>query len=291
MSSPASPPSSQPAARPTSESSTATSESQTQLATTQGTHRKAAYKLPKIRTIEDFECDQTKIGEGTYGKVFKAYDKQNGQVVALKQIQITQGDQGLSVTSVREIKLLKSLDHENIVKLKEVVLDSPNKWSQEGEHIYLVFEFMDHDLTGLSGQQGSSFIPGQIRCYAQQMLEGLYVCHKKSILHRDIKGANMLVNNHGILKLADFGLARRVTPDGHHTPNVVTLWYRAPELLLGAKTYDGAIDMWSVGYVTTSIMEVDGEGTSCSSLPLSGCRMTRWPSSSLPHSTPTQSLT
>jgi len=220
--------------------------------TQETTHiRKTRFQLPHVRTVDDFEFDSArKIGEGTYGTVFKARDKVNGDIVALKQIRISQKDSGLPITAVREIKLLnslKTLDAENIVTLKEVILESPRKFNTEEECIYLVFEYMEHDLSGLTKTKGREFIAGQIGCYTKQLLEGLYFCHKKNILHRDIKGANLLINKDGILKLADFGLARKMKPDSRYTAPVVTLWYRAPELLLGSKIYSSAIDMWSVG--------------------------------------------
>mmetsp|Transcript_19651 Transcript_19651/g.33470 ORF Transcript_19651/g.33470 Transcript_19651/m.33470 type:complete len:507 (+) Transcript_19651:108-1628(+) len=204
---------------------------------------------PKQRTIDDFIFDKNKkIGEGTYGTVFRARDKKTQEVVALKQFRISQKEDGLPITAVREIKLLTSLNHDNVISLKEIILDAEVNRNRDSESIYLVFEFMDHDLAGLIKLQTHNFIPGQIQCYIKQLLEGLYHCHAKNILHRDIKGANMLLNSKGILKLADFGLARKMGKNNSRfTRPVVTLWYRSPELLLGCKTYTSAIDMWSVG--------------------------------------------
>ena len=112
----------------------------------------------------------------------------------------------------------------------------------------MVFEYMDHDLTGLIESPHSKFftVP-QIKCYMKQVLEGLQDCHRMKILHRDIKGTNILINNRGEVKLADFGLARMYKAGGRYTNHVITLWYRPPELLLGETSYDTSADMWSVG--------------------------------------------
>ncbi len=116
----------------------------------------------------------------------------------------------------------------------------------------MVFEYMDHDLTGLMMSEGSTWRPTepQVKCYMKQLLVGLNYCHANGVLHRDIKGSNLLISNKGQLKLADFGLARPYTENqGNYTNRVITLWYRPPELLLGAVQYGPAIDIWSAGYV------------------------------------------
>ncbi len=114
-------------------------------------------------------------------------------------------------------------------------------------NIYLVFEYMEHDMHGLIDKR-ISFEPSQVKCIMIQLLEALRYLHENGVMHRDIKGANILMSNRGEVKLADFGLARRLDrPDGLYTNRVVTLWYRSPELLLGSNKYNAAVDMWSVG--------------------------------------------
>jgi cyclin-dependent kinase 12/13 len=122
--------------------------------------------------------------------------------------------------------------------------------------IYMVFEYMDHDLTGLADRPGLRFTVPQIKCYMKQLLTGLHYCHVNQVLHRDIKGSNLLIDNEGNLKLADFGLARSYSHDhtGNLTNRVITLWYRPPELLLGATKYGPAIDMWSVGCIFAELL-------------------------------------
>ncbi|GJN16677.1 hypothetical protein PR202_gb03694 [Eleusine coracana subsp. coracana] len=122
--------------------------------------------------------------------------------------------------------------------------------------IYMVFEYMDHDLTGLADRPGMRFTVPQIKCYMRQLLTGLHYCHVNQVLHRDIKGSNLLIDNEGNLKLADFGLARSFSSDhnGNLTNRVITLWYRPPELLLGSTKYGPAVDMWSVGCIFAELL-------------------------------------
>jgi len=162
------------------------------------------------------------------------------------------------ITAIREIKILKQLQNPHVVKLHEIVTSQPTDYNKGKGSIYMVFEYMDHDLTGLMDNPVVHFTPPQIKCYMQQLLNGLHYCHKNGILHRDIKGSNLLINNKGILKLADFGLARPYTEqanaNANYTNRVITLWYRPPELLLGATLYGPAIDMWSVGCIFAELL-------------------------------------
>jgi len=141
------------------------------------------------------------------------------------------------------------------VRLKEIVTSKASEYNQGKGSIYMVMEFMDHDLTGLT-DGGERFSTPQIKCYMKQLLEGVNYCHKNKVLHRDIKGSNLLINNEGQLKLADFGLARPFDTDQQrsYTNRVITLWYRPPELLLGATTYGTAIDMWSAGCIFAELL-------------------------------------
>ncbi|XP_060677137.1 cyclin-dependent kinase 2 isoform X1 [Hemiscyllium ocellatum] len=184
-----------------------------------------------------------KIGEGTYGVVYKAKNKDTGEVVALKKIRLDTETEGVPSTAIREISLLKELSHPNIVELLDVI-HTENK-------LYLVFEFLHQDLKkfmDISSVNGIS-LP-LVKSYLFQLLQGLAFCHSHRVLHRDLKPQNLLINAEGAIKLADFGLARAFgVPVRTYTHEVVTLWYRAPEILLGCKYYSTAVDIWSLGCI------------------------------------------
>ncbi|KAK9075050.1 hypothetical protein SSX86_003369 [Deinandra increscens subsp. villosa] len=247
------------------------------------------------RSVDCFEKLE-QIGEGTYGQVYMARELKTGEIVALKKIRMDNEKEGFPITAIREIKILKKLQHENVIKLKEIVtspgpeVDEHGKsgdisyitffalaeirsystvshmdyiflFESTGGHkykgsIYMVFEYMDHDLTGLSDRPGLRFTIPQIKCYMKQLLTGLHYCHVNQVLHRDIKGSNLLIDNEGNLKLADFGLARSYSSDhkGNLTNRVITLWYRPPELLLGTTKYGPSVDMWSVGCIFAELL-------------------------------------
>uniref|UniRef100_A0A8C9S440 cyclin-dependent kinase n=1 Tax=Scleropages formosus TaxID=113540 RepID=A0A8C9S440_SCLFO len=184
-----------------------------------------------------------KIGEGTYGVVYKAKNKITGETVALKKIRLDTETEGVPSTAIREISLLKELSHPNIVKLRDVI-HTENK-------LYLVFEFLHQDLKKF---MDSSSVTGislpLVKSYLFQLLQGLAFCHSHRVLHRDLKPQNLLINAQGEIKLADFGLARAFgVPVRTYTHEVVTLWYRAPEILLGCKYYSTAVDIWSLGCI------------------------------------------
>ncbi|XP_057830855.1 cyclin-dependent kinase C-2 isoform X2 [Cryptomeria japonica] len=215
------------------------------------------------RSIACFEKLE-QIGEGTYGQVYMAKEIKTGEVVALKKIRMDNEREGFPITAIREIKILKKLKHDNVIKLKEIVTSPGPENDEQGNSdgnkyngsIYMVFEYMDHDLTGLSDRPGMRFSIPQIKCYMRQLLTGLHYCHINQVLHRDIKGSNLLIDNNGILKLADFGLARSFGSDQNQslTNRVITLWYRPPELLLGSTMYGPAVDMWSVGCIFAELL-------------------------------------
>jgi len=142
------------------------------------------------------------------------------------------------------------------VNLKEIVTSRAHTSNQNKGSIYMVFEYMDHDLTGLAERPGLTFTVPQVKCYMKQLLTGLYYCHRNNVLHRDIKGSNLLIDNQGNLKLADFGLARPYSNENANplTNKVITLWYRPPELLLGTQTYGPAVDMWSAGCIFAELL-------------------------------------
>ncbi|XP_019431399.1 PREDICTED: probable serine/threonine-protein kinase At1g54610 [Lupinus angustifolius] len=186
-----------------------------------------------------------KIGQGTYSTVYKARDLTNQKIVALKRVRFDSLDPESVKFMAREILVLRRLDHPNVIKLEGLIT------SQTSRSLYLVFEYMEHDLTGLSSDPEIKFSEPQVKCYMQQLLSGLDHCHSRGVLHRDIKGSNLLIDNNGILKIADWGLATFF--DSHHsvqmTSRVVTLWYRPPELLLGVSHYGVAVDLWSTGCI------------------------------------------
>ncbi|MEE6465726.1 hypothetical protein FKM82_006666 [Ascaphus truei] len=193
------------------------------------------------------------IGEGTYGQVYKAKDKDTGEMVALKKVRLDNEKEGFPITAIREIKILRQLTHQSIINMKEIVTDKEDAldFKKDKGAFYLVFEYMDHDLMGLLESGLVHFNELHIKSFMRQLLEGLDYCHKKNFLHRDIKCSNILLNNRGQIKLADFGLARLYSSEESrpYTNKVITLWYRPPELLLGEERYTPAIDVWSCGCI------------------------------------------
>jgi len=184
-----------------------------------------------------------KIGEGTYGVVYKAKDKKTGELLALKKIRLEAEDEGIPSTAIREISLLKQLQHPNIVFLYDV--------AHTEKKLTLVFEFLDQDLKKYLDACGDNGLdPYTIKSFLFQLLQGIAYCHQHRVLHRDLKPQNLLINMEGELKLADFGLARAFgIPVRSYTHEVVTLWYRAPDVLLGSKKYSTPVDIWSVGCI------------------------------------------
>ncbi|XP_060844414.1 cyclin-dependent kinase 12-like [Rhopalosiphum padi] len=194
------------------------------------------------------------IGEGTYGQVYKAKDKTSGTFVALKKVRLENEKEGFPITAVREIKILRQLNHKNIVNLREIVTDKQDAldFKKDRGSFYLVFEYMDHDLMGLLESGMVDFNETHNASIMRQLLEGLNYCHRRNFLHRDIKCSNILMNNKGEVKLADFGLARLYNAQDRQRPytnKVITLWYRPPELLLGEERYGTSIDVWSCGCI------------------------------------------
>ncbi|KAM7492584.1 hypothetical protein LguiA_035505 [Lonicera macranthoides] len=200
------------------------------------------------RRADSFE-KLDKIGQGTYSNVYRARDLDQGKIVALKKVRFDNLEPESVRFMAREIHILRRLDHPNIIKLEGLVT------SRMSCSLYLVFEYMEHDLAGLASHPGLKFTESQVKCYMQQLLRGLDHCHSRGILHRDIKGSNLLIDNSGILKIADFGLASFYDPHQNQplTSRVVTLWYRPPELLLGATYYGTAVDLWSTGCILAEL--------------------------------------
>ncbi|KAJ2712789.1 serine/threonine protein kinase, CMGC, CDC2/CDK sub, partial [Coemansia spiralis] len=198
----------------------------------------------------------TKLGEGTFGEVHKAVHKSSGDVVALKRVLMHNEKEGLPITAIREIKLLKSLNHPNIVPLADMLVRHEGAASTQGPSVYMVFPYMEHDLTGLLENPKIQLRPEHIKLYLRQLLEGTAYLHASHVMHRDMKASNLLINNDGGLFIADFGLARAFNPDEKKdlTKCVVTRWYRPPELLLGERKYTTAIDVWGIGCIFAEML-------------------------------------
>ena len=169
-----------------------------------------------------------KIGEGTYGVVYKAKDRISAEIIALKKIRLEAEDEGIPSTAIREISLLKELQHANIVRLYDVV--------HTEKKLTLVFEYLDQDLKQYLDHCEGGLETGILKSFLYQLLRGVGYCHHHRVLHRDLKPQNLLINREGELKLADFGLARAFgIPVRSYTHEVVTLWYRAPDVLMGSR--------------------------------------------------------
>uniref|UniRef100_A0A674MCN1 cyclin-dependent kinase n=1 Tax=Takifugu rubripes TaxID=31033 RepID=A0A674MCN1_TAKRU len=199
--------------------------------------------LQGCRSVEEFQC-LNRIEEGTYGVVYRAKDKKTDEIVALKRLKMEKEKEGFPITSLREINTILKAQHPNIVTVREIVVGS------NMDKIYIVMNYVEHDLKSLMETMKQPFLPGEVKTLMIQLLRGVRHLHDNWILHRDLKTSNLLLSHKGILKIGDFGLAREYgSPLKPYTPVVVTLWYRSPELLLGAKEYSTAVDMWSVGCI------------------------------------------
>uniref|UniRef100_A0AAX7VRZ2 cyclin-dependent kinase n=1 Tax=Astatotilapia calliptera TaxID=8154 RepID=A0AAX7VRZ2_ASTCA len=178
---------------------------------------------------------------GTYATVFKGRSKLTDNLVALKEIRL-EHEEGAPCTAIREVSLLKDLKHANIVTLHDIV--------HTDKSLTLVFEYLDKDLKQYMDDCGNIMSMHNVKIFLFQILRGLSYCHKRKVLHRDLKPQNLLINERGELKLADFGLARaKSVPTKTYSNEVVTLWYRPPDVLLGSSEYSTQIDMWGVGCI------------------------------------------
>ncbi|XP_074500978.1 cyclin-dependent kinase 16 isoform X2 [Sebastes fasciatus] len=182
-----------------------------------------------------------KLGEGTYATVYKGRSKLTDNLVALKEIRL-EHEEGAPCTAIREVSLLKDLKHANIVTLHDII--------HTQKSLTLVFEYLDKDLKQYLDDCGNIIHVHNVNLFLFQLLRGLSYCHRRKVLHRDLKPQNLLINERGELKLADFGLARaKSIPTKTYSNEVVTLWYRPPDILLGSTDYSTHIDMWGVGCI------------------------------------------
>ncbi|CAH8325581.1 unnamed protein product [Eruca vesicaria subsp. sativa] len=205
------------------------------------------------RSVNGFQ-KLNKINEGTYGIVYRARDEKTKEIVALKKIKMKEDryeeEYGFPLTSLREINILLSCNHPSIVNVKEVVVGGKND-----SDVYMVMEHLEHDLKGLMERKKQPFSTSEVKCLMLQLLEGVHYLHTNWIIHRDLKPSNLLMNNSGELKICDFGMARQYgSPIKPYTQMVITQWYRPPELLLGAKQYSTAVDMWSIGCIMAELL-------------------------------------
>ncbi|KAF3933155.1 hypothetical protein ABW19_dt0206062 [Dactylella cylindrospora] len=211
--------------------------------------------LGKCRHIDEFES-LNQLGEGTYGVVRRARDRKASSrndkyaIVALKQVRISDDDRnnGIPITALREIFLLRDLKHRNVVRVLDIAV------GDELHDVHMVMEYAEQDLANLLDNARAKYSQSEVKCLAKQLFEGLEYLHERNVIHRDIKASNLLLTSKGILKIADFGLAREFS---HRplTPHVVTVWYRAPELLFGATRYTPAVDIWAAGMVIGEIIK------------------------------------
>jgi len=200
------------------------------------------------------------VGEGAYGRVLKATERLTKEIVALKSIPLQCDQEGFPISTIRELGQLKTFNHDNVVALRYLLLVSDNRdnWATCTEsQAYLVFDYVPHDLTGIISDPGIAMNEACIKSYMQQLLRAVAHVHSFGSMHCDIKSSNVLVKYDGTVKLADFGLARFKNPNPNvsYCNNVVTRWYRPPELLLGEKRYNEKIDVWSVGCILAEFME------------------------------------
>lgn len=202
--------------------------------------------LPKKR-YEKME----KLGEGTYGIVYKVKDHHSKKMVALKKIRLENEDEGMPSTAMREIAILKELNHPNIVKLNDVI------YAPQEKKLHLIFEYVEYDMKKFMKSLKEPLKNSEIKKFMKQLLEGIVHCHNRRIIHRDLKPQNLLINPDTLeLKIADFGLARAFSvPIRTLTHEIETLWYRAPEVLLGQKEYSLGVDTWAIGCIFCEFFE------------------------------------
>ncbi|XP_022834271.1 serine/threonine-protein kinase PITSLRE-like [Spodoptera litura] len=203
------------------------------------------------RSLEEFQY-LNKIAEGAYGAVFRVRDQKKNEVVALKQILTDNRNEGFYIAAMRELQILLKVQHPNIVAGREIVVGS------NMEEVFIEMEYVPHDLRSYMDTVRKSrqlFSPCHVKCLMTQLLCAVQHLHQNWILHRDLKLRNILLSYKGVLKLADFGLARQYElPPRQYTPGIGTIWYRAPELLLLSNEYSTPIDMWSVGCIFAELI-------------------------------------
>nr|CAD7256392.1 unnamed protein product [Timema shepardi] len=198
------------------------------------------------RLMERYE-KISKIGEGSYGMVFKCRNRDTGQIVAIKKFVESEDDPLIRKIALREIRLLKNLKHPNLVNLLEVF--------RRKRKLHLVFEFCDHTVLSELEKFPQGCPDLLTKQITWQTLQGVAYCHQHNCIHRDVKPENILLTAHGVVKLCDFGFARMLSPGENYTDYVATRWYRAPELLVGDTLYGPPVDVWAVGCVFAELVQ------------------------------------
>ncbi|XP_064484027.1 cyclin-dependent kinase-like 4 [Ornithodoros turicata] len=188
----------------------------------------------------------SKIGEGSYGVVFKCRNRDTGQMVAVKKYVETEDDPLIKKIALREIRMLKQLKHPNLVNLIEVF--------RRKRKLHLVFEYCDHTVLDFLEKHPKGVPDTLTKRMVWQTIQGVNFCHMHNCIHRDIKPENILLTKEGIVKLCDFGFARPLSPGEQYTDYVATRWYRGPELLVGDTQYGPPVDVWAVGCVAAELM-------------------------------------
>ncbi|XP_057480359.1 cyclin-dependent kinase F-4-like [Actinidia eriantha] len=183
------------------------------------------------------------VGDGTFGSVWRAINRQTGEVVAIKKMKKKYYSWEECI-NLREVKSLRKMNHPNIVKLKEVI--------RENDILYFVFEYMECNLYQLMKDRAKLFSEAEVRNWCFQVFQGLAYMHQRGYFHRDLKPENLLVSK-DIIKIADFGLAREISSQPPYTEYVSTRWYRAPEVLLQSPMYNSAVDMWAMGAIMAEL--------------------------------------
>eukprot|EP01147_Barroeca_monosierra_P009263 gene9263-10372_t len=203
-------------------------------------------QLYRLNIMEKYE-KLSKIGEGSYGAVIKCRHKDTGKIVAIKKFLETEDDPQIRKIALREVRMLKSLKHGNLVHLQEVF--------RRKRKLHLVFEYIDHTLLDELDANPRGLDEVHIKKITFQMLKALEYCHANNIVHRDVKPENILISKEGIVKLCDFGFARTLGgPGAIYTEYVATRWYRAPELLVGDTQYGSKVDVWALGCVFAEML-------------------------------------
>ncbi|XP_008424755.1 cyclin-dependent kinase-like 1 isoform X2 [Poecilia reticulata] len=188
-----------------------------------------------------------KIGEGSYGVVFKCRNKETGQIVAIKKFVESEDDPVIKKIAQRETRMLKQLKHVNLVNLLEVF--------RRKRRLHLVFEFCEQTVLNELDKHPEGVPQAQLKSIVWQTLQAVNFCHKHNCIHRDVKPENILLTKSGVIKLCDFGFARILTgPEDDYTDYVATRWYRAPELLVGDTQYGPPVDVWAVGCVFAELL-------------------------------------
>lgn len=183
-----------------------------------------------------------KIGEGSYGVVFKCRNKETSQMVAIKKFVESEDDPLIKKIAMREIRMLKQLKHPNLVNLLEVF--------KRKKRLHLVFEYVDHTVLNELDRNPQGVPEALTKTIIWQTLQAVNFCHQHNCIHRDVKPENILITKSGKVKLCDFGFARLLTgPDDDYTDYVATRWYRSPELLVGDTQYGPPVDIWAIGCV------------------------------------------